>query len=80
MTMTLPYVHVRGVSKNIKRMLEKASVRGRMKPHKTLTQMLLKPINPILNHHHGGMVYRMPCRYRPLSYTLGNQVIPYSAG
>ena len=45
-TVTLPYV--RNVSENIKRMLEKASVRVRMKPHRTLRQMFIKPKDPTL--------------------------------
>ena len=65
-TVTLPYV--RGVSENIKRMLEKANVRVRMKPHKTLRQMLVKPKDPTLNHHQIGVVYRVPCRDCPQAY------------
>ena len=53
--MTLPYV--RGVSENIKRMLEKVNVRVRMKPHRTLRPMLIKPKDPTLNHHQIWVVY-----------------------
>ena len=65
-TVTLPYV--RGVSENIKRMLEKASVRVRMKPHRTFRQMLIKPEDPTLNHHQIGVVYRVPCSDYPQAY------------
>ena len=59
---------VRGVSENIKRMLEKASVRVRMKPHRMLRQMLIKPEDPTLNHHQIGVVYRVPCSDYPQAY------------
>ena len=42
LTVTLPYI--RGVSESLKRMLEEVDVRVRMKPHRTLRQILVKPI------------------------------------
>ena len=53
-TLTIPCV--KGISENIIRMLEKANVRVRMKPHRTLRQMLIKPKDPTLNHHWIGVV------------------------
>ena len=66
-SVTLPCV--RGVSENIKRMLEKVDVRVRTKPHKTLQQILVKPKDPIPIHHQIGVVYRVPCRDCPQAYT-----------
>ena len=58
-TVILPYV---GVSESIKRMLEKVSIRVRMRPHRTLTcrQLLVKPKDPTPNYQQTGIVYRVP--------------------
>ena len=47
LTVTLPYN--RGVSESLKRMLEEVDVRVRMKPHRTLRQILVKPKDQVLN-------------------------------
>ena len=65
-TVILPYVG--GVSENIKRMLEKVSVKVRMKLHRTLRQMLVKHKDPTPNHQQTGIVYRVPCRDCPQAY------------
>lgn len=59
-TVSLPYVG--GVSENIKRLLEQVGIRVRMKPQKTLRQMLVKPKDQIPNHQQTGVIYRVPCR------------------
>ena len=46
-------------------MLAKVNVRVRMKPHKTLRQMFVKPMDPTLNRQQTGVMYRVPCRYCP---------------
>ena len=65
-TVTLPYIQ--GVTESIKRMLEGVDVRVRMKPHRTLRQILVNPKDPIPIQHKVGIVYRVPCKDCPKVY------------
>ena len=49
-------------------MLKKLSIRVRMRPHRTLRQLRIKPKDPTPNHQQTGIIYRVTCRDCPQAY------------
>ena len=62
----VPYV--RGISESIRRLLEKVDVKVRMRPYRTLRQILVRPKDPVPAEEKTGVVYRIPCRDCPQAY------------
>ena len=65
-TVTIPYIQ--GLSEPIKRLLERVKVKVRLKPNKTLRQLLVRPKDKVPMEQRTGVVYSIPCRDCPKTY------------
>ena len=65
-TVTIPYIQ--GLSEPIKRLLERVKVKVRLRPNKTLRQLLVRPKDKVPMEQRTGVVYSIPCRDCPKTY------------
>ena len=65
-TVTIPYIQ--DLSEPIKRILERLKVKVRLRPNKTLHQLLVQPKDKVPMEQRTGVVYSIPCRYCPKTY------------
>ena len=64
---TIPYV--KGVSKALSSVFQRHGVATAMKPHVTLTRMLVHPKDKRTPQENAGVVYQFPCKDSPGVYT-----------